>query len=139
MSPAYVSGAKNQGAPAPSTLPLGASRLAAFSPVTRAASRQLKSFLAANLYNHPAIIEDRDSGVTALDELFRHYMAHPESMPPFYASEAIASQVPSAIRGTSGSAPSLPSPRAPHLVVLDYVAGMTDHFLLRTHRELLGR
>jgi dGTP triphosphohydrolase len=26
----------------------------------------------------------------------------------------------------------------PHRVVCDYIAGMTDHFLLRQHHELLG-
>jgi dGTP triphosphohydrolase len=52
-------------------------------------------------------------------------MAHPESMPTFYAAEA--------------TEPASAGGRAAHLVVLDYVAGMTDHFLLRTHRELLGR
>jgi dGTP triphosphohydrolase len=25
-----------------------------------------------------------------------------------------------------------------HRVVCDYIAGMTDHFLLRQHRELIG-
>jgi dGTPase len=118
------------------TAPQIKSRLAAFSRETAQQSRELKRFLKLNLYDNPAIAEDRDRGVTALDELFRHYMAHSESMPPFYASEASASRVPSASRGTS---PASAGGRAPHLVVCDYVAGMTDHFLLRTHRELLGR
>ena len=101
------------------------SRLATFSREVAQESRELKRFLKLNLYDNPAIADDRDRGVTALDELFRHYMAHPESMPPFYTAEA--------------STPASAGGRAPHLVVLDYVAGMTDHFLLRTHRELLGR
>jgi dGTPase len=113
-------------------------RLATFSREVAQQSRELKRFLKLNLYDNPAIAEDRDRGVTALDELFRHYMAHPESMPPFYAIEAGASPVPSASRGTSPQSPQSSSPRAAHLVVCDYVAGMTDHFLLRTHRELLG-
>ena len=100
-------------------------RLAGFVPDVAQISRELKRFLKLNLYDNPAIADDRDRGVTALDELFRHYMAHPESMPPFYTAEA--------------TAPASAGGRAPHLVVLDYVAGMTDHFLLRTHRELLGR
>ncbi len=99
-------------------------RLAAFSAAARAASSQLKVFLFTILYNHPGIVEDRDRGVAALDELFRHYMKHPEDMPPFYTAEA--------------TQPSSAGGRPAHLVVLDYVAGMTDHFLLRTHRELIG-
>jgi len=113
----------------PSTAPregvLTPARLAAFSREVAQQSRELKRFLKLNLYDNPAIAEDRDRGVTALDELFRHYMAHPESMPPFYLAEA--------------TQPEKTGGRAPHLVVLDYVAGMTDHFLLRTHRELLGK
>jgi dGTPase len=114
-------------------------RLAAFSPETARTSRELKRFLFANLYNDPRIAEDRDRGVAALDELFRHYMAHPESMPPFYASEAAAGNANRLIGASSGVPPASLSPRAAHLVVCDYVAGMTDHFLLRTHRELIGK
>jgi dGTPase len=92
-------------------------RLVAFSPQARATSSQLKAFLFTILYDNPAIVEDRDRGIDALTQLFHHYMAHPDSMPPYYALEA---------------------ERQPaHRVVFDYIAGMTDHFLLRTHHELL--
>jgi dGTPase len=100
-------------------------RLATFSEEVARESRELKRFLKLNLYDNSAIAEDRDRGVAALDELFRHYMKHPEAMPPFYTAEA--------------TQPSSAGGRAAHLVVCDYVAGMTDHFLLRTHRELIGR
>nr|HEV7955339.1 dNTP triphosphohydrolase [Candidatus Acidoferrales bacterium] len=108
----------------PDAAPPEPMRLAAFSREVAQESRELKRFLKLNLYDNPAIAEDRDRGVAALDELFRHYMAHPESMPPFYTAEA--------------TAPASAGGRAAHLVVCDYVAGMTDHFLLRTHRELIG-
>jgi dGTP triphosphohydrolase len=45
-------------------------------------------------------------------------MAHPEAMPRTYS--ALAHSGPT------------------HRVVCDYIAGMTDHFLLRQHEELLG-
>jgi len=108
----------------PEAAPPEPMRLAAFSREPALASRELKRFLFANLYNDPSIVEDRDRGVTALDELFRYYMDHPDAMPAFYAAEA--------------SAPAEAGGRAAHLVVCDYVAGMTDQFLLRTHRELIG-
>ncbi len=95
-------------------------RLAAFSGEARATASQLKAFLLAQLYQNPAIVEDRDLSVAALDELFRYYMDRPAAMPPFYAGEATR------------------DPRAAHLVVCDYIAGMTDHFLLRLHRELIS-
>lgn len=100
-------------------------RLAAFSPEVARESREVKRFLKLNLYDNPGIVEDRDRGVAALDELFRYYMKHPDAMPPFYTAEA--------------TEPASAGGRPKHFVVLDYVAGMTDHFLLRTHRELIGK
>jgi dGTPase len=97
-------------------------RLAAFSSEATVAVHQFKAFLFTTLYNHPSVVEDRDRGVAALADLFRHYMSHPESLPPFYFEEATRS------RDEVSRA----------RVVTDYIAGMTDHFLLRTHRELLG-
>ena len=78
----------------------------------------LKKFLLEHLYNHPAIVIDRERSVEALAQLFDFYMEHPEAMPKAHAELAE--------RG----------PR--YRVVCDYIAGMTDHFLLRQHAELLG-
>lgn len=104
-------------------------RLAGFSQRATIAIHQFKAFLFTQLYNHPSVVEDRDRGVAALADLFRHYMAHPESMPPFYAEEA--SRKPGI--NLAGSDATL---NRAH-VVSDYIAGMTDHFLLRTHRDLI--
>ena len=93
-------------------------RLPAFSPSMAAENASLRRFLTRHLYTITAISEDRDRSVAALDSLFLFFMEHPERMPPSYAQLAGA------------------EPR--HRVVCDYVAGMTDHFLLRQHRELLG-
>jgi dGTPase len=92
-------------------------RLAGFSAPAAARSAALKRLLHARLYLHPAIVEDRDRSVHALDELFRHYLDRPWDMPSYFAQQAER------------------EPR--HLVVCDYIAGMTDHFLLRQHRELI--
>jgi dGTPase len=94
-------------------------RLAGFSSKVSRANQGLKSFLKTNLYDHAALVEDRDRSVVALEELFRYYMEHPDAMPEFYAEEVKRVPV--------------------HTVVCDYIAGMTDHFLLRTHHELLGK
>ena len=93
-------------------------RLAGFSPAVAKLNGDLKRFLFARLYSQPTIIEDRDRSVTALDALFSFYLEHPERMPPQHAELALR------------------QPR--HRVVCDYIAGMTDHFLLRQRRELLG-
>jgi dGTPase len=93
-------------------------RLAGFSPRVTKINTALKKFLYRRLYDHPAIVEERDRSVNALEQLFRYYLAHLDSLPEYY-SELAARE-----------------PR--HRVVCDYIAGMTDHFLLRQHRELLG-
>jgi dGTPase len=93
-------------------------RLAGFSPRIAAISTELKRFLYRRLYDHPTIVEERDRSVNALEQLFRYYLAHPESLPEYYSE--LAEREP------------------PHRIVCDYIAGMTDHFLLRQHRELIG-
>ena len=93
-------------------------RLAGFRPEVAKSNNELKRFLYRRLYDHPTIVEERDRSVNALEQLFRHYLAHPESMPEYYFELAAR------------------EPR--HRVVCDYIAGMTDHFLLRQHRELVG-
>jgi dGTPase len=93
-------------------------RLAAFSPAIAARNADLKRFLYAHLYSHPAIAEDRDHSVASLDALFLFFIDHPERMPKQYAKLAEN------------------EPR--HRVICDYIAGMTDHFLLRQCNELLG-
>jgi dGTPase len=93
-------------------------RLAGFSAPMAAENAVLKKFLLARLYNNPAIVGDRERSVEALAQLFDFYVEHPGAMPKAYAELAE--------RG----------PR--YRVVCDYIAGMTDHFLLRLHKELLG-
>jgi dGTPase len=93
-------------------------RLAAFSPEIARQNGDLKRFLHARLYSNSAIAEDRDRSVASLDALFLFFMEHPDRMPKQYAELA---QI---------------GPR--HRVVCDYIAGMTDHFLLRQRNEILG-
>jgi dGTPase len=90
-------------------------RLAGFSDALAESNAQLKRFLFKHIYSHPAITEDRDRSVRCLEELFCFYLSTPGSMPPFY--EELARKQPR------------------HVVVCDYIAGMTDQFLLRQHRE----
>jgi dGTPase len=78
----------------------------------------LKRFLFAHIYNHPAIAEDRDRSVKCLKELFAYYLGSKGSMPASYEELA---QIESR-----------------HVIVCDYIAGMTDQFLLRQHHEHFG-
>jgi len=93
-------------------------RLAGFSPSLAAENAGLKKFLLARLYDNPAIVADRERSVEALAQLFDFYFEHPNAMPKAYTE--LAQHAPK------------------HRVVCDYIAGMTDHFLLRQHAELLG-
>jgi dGTPase len=94
-------------------------RLAGFSAAVAPESAKLKRFLQERVYSNPAIAQERDRSVVTLDELFGFYLEHPERMPRQYAKQASA------------------EPR--HRVVCDYIAGMTDQFLLRQHRHLMGK
>jgi dGTPase len=98
-------------------------RLAGFSGGAATQTAGLKKFLHTHIYSHPAIVEDRERSVIALDALFRFYMENPGRMPPSYSELA----KPDAVNT---------EPR--HRVVCDYIAGMTDHYLLRQCHELLG-
>ena len=93
-------------------------RLAGFSDELAQQNAGLKRFLFARVYSQPAIAEDRDRSVAALDALFQFFMDHPERMPEYYALQA--------------------KQEARHRVVCDYIAGMTDQFLLRQCQEFLG-
>jgi dGTPase len=93
-------------------------RIAGFSPALAERNAELKRFLFSNIYERPIITEDRDRSVRCLAELFEYFMASPKSMPAPYEEMAHV------------------EPR--HVVVCDYIAGMTDQFLLRQHRQVFG-
>jgi dGTPase len=93
-------------------------RLATLSDKTAEANAQLKQFLVSHIYGHQSLTEDRDRSVHCLEALFRFYERTPGSMPSSY--EDLAHD----------------SPRI--VVVCDYVAGMTDQFLLKQHHAHFG-
>jgi dGTPase len=93
-------------------------RLAGFSEAAASRNAQLKRFLFAHIYNHAAITEDRDRSVNCLEGLFIYYLGTRGSMPATYEELA---QI-----------------EARHVIVCDYIAGMTDQFLLRQQHEHFG-
>jgi len=96
----------------------GPRRLAGFSDVFAQRNTEMKRFLFKHIYNHPAITEDRDRSIRCLEEVFVYYLDSPGSMPASHEESAQA--------------------EARHVVVCDYIAGMTDQFLLRKHQEHFG-
>ena len=93
-------------------------RLAGMSNGVAAENARLKQFLTANLYSNPVITEDRDRSIECLERLFHFYLSKHDSMPPDHEQSALA------------------VPR--HIVVCDYIAGMTDQFLLKQYRDHFG-
>ena len=78
----------------------------------------LKKFLYQNLYQHAAFSAEREQGTRVVESLFQFYLDHPEKMPAWYAMLAAEGRK--------------------HRVVCDYIAGMTDHYIQRLHREFVG-
>jgi dGTPase len=94
-------------------------RLIGFSAGIEKEKLELKRFLHDELYLHPAVRQVSEAASTLLVDLFRGYRERPERLP---------ARVRAHFQG-DGEA------RA----VCDYVAGMTDRFALKEHRELTGR
>ena len=93
-------------------------RLAAFTPETETATRDLKRFLHRHVYTAPALCEERDRAAGMIAQLFDFFLEYPERLPASYG-ELI---------------PGEPAYR----VVCDYIAGMTDGFFQRTYQQMLG-
>ena len=93
-------------------------RLAGLSAPVSEENARLKHFMIANLYSNPMITEDRDRSVECLERLFHFYLGEQDSMPPDHEQAAAS------------------TPR--HIAVCDYIAGMTDQFLLKQYRDHFG-
>ncbi|HXA04487.1 MAG TPA: dNTP triphosphohydrolase [Bryobacteraceae bacterium] len=93
-------------------------RLAAFTGAAAASSRELKSFLHRHVYSSPALDEERRRSTAMMAELFAFFLEHPDRLPDSYREMAAG--------------------EAPHRVVCDYIAGMTDAFFHRTYEQMLS-
>jgi len=79
---------------------------------------ELKAFLFENLYSHPEVESERKKIIKSVSRLFNHYLERPRSLPAYYFAQT--------------------QKQPPHRVVCDYIAGMTDNYLLERYRRLLG-
>ena len=93
-------------------------RLAALSPPMENERTAIKTFLYANLYNSPGQEQEHARAEEVVAELFAALMADPGLMPEDHQAQI-------ATEGLARTA-------------ADYIAGMTDHYLLRLHHELIG-
>ena len=92
-------------------------RLVRYSAPMAEASAALKAFLRANVYQSQLVEQERSSSIEMLTQVFDGLMENPPDMLPEDYRELITG---------------IPLPRA----VCDYVAGMTDGFLMKTWEQL---
>jgi len=94
------------------------SRLAAFAAEAAGTSRALKDFLYANVYDSPALSQDRRRSVAMVGKLFQFFLDAPARLPHPYREKTMVEPA--------------------HRVVCGYIAGMTDGFFRRTFEQMLG-
>ena len=94
----------------------------AFSGVMAAAETELKTFLYANLYRHPAVMAVREGADEIVRDLFARYFDRPADMPEDHGREA-----------------ALADEAARARYVADFIAGMTDTYAIKEHRRLFDR
>jgi dGTPase len=93
-------------------------RLAAFSAAVDAERQQSKDFLYENLYYSPSVADEKDDAERIVTELFAFWMDHPEALPHNYREKAKGESLPR--------------------VVCDYIAGMTDYFIIEQYEKHCG-
>ena len=93
-------------------------RLVALGAPMARENKKVKEFLFARLYSHQNVNSERKRLIGCIRSLFAYYLKHPRSLPTFYFDQSQQEPV--------------------HRVVCDYIAGMTDHYLLEQHRKLVG-
>jgi dGTPase len=91
-------------------------RLAAFSTEMEGFRHEAKEFLYQNLYLCEDLALGHRQAAEVVTDLFAAWMAEPTLLPPTYQGQ-------------------IDQEGAPR-VIADYIAGMTDHFVLETHRNL---
>jgi dGTPase len=88
-----------------------------FSPAVDAQRLELKAFLMDNLYRHYQVMRMTEKAKRVMTELFDAYMSEPRQLPPHVLERQRIGE---------------PLPR----IVADYIAGMTDRFVMIEHRKL---
>jgi dGTPase len=91
-------------------------RVACFSPETANSSGELKDFLRRMVYQSDRLSEDRKQSAGLIASLFEFFINHPNRLPVNYLEESVGQPL--------------------HRVVCDYIAGMTDGFLVRTSEQM---
>ena len=94
-------------------------RLAVFSPATEAERLEEKNYLYAALYTCPALEREHDKAEMVVAELFEFWAREPQWLPESYFPEIETEGLPR--------------------VIADYIAGMTDNFILLQYADVRRR
>ena len=90
-----------------------------FSPVTEAERLEEKGYLYRALYTCPALECEHEKAEMVVTELFEFWAREPEALPEAYFAEIESEGLPR--------------------VIADYIAGMTDNFILLQFAEVRRR
>jgi dGTPase len=93
-------------------------RQAAFSSEVEDERQQIKNFLYENLYYSVSLAEEKNDAERIVTELFAFWMNNPSALPHQYQEKADRESLPR--------------------VVCDYIAGMTDHFIIEQYEKHCG-
>jgi dGTPase len=89
--------------------------LIGFSPQVEDEQRQIRAFLYRNVYFSEELQPEKEMAEQVISELFEFFMKSPEELPTSYQEKTQQ------------------EPR--YRIVCDYIAGMTDNFVLEQHRH----
>ncbi len=93
-------------------------RIVAFSPEVESERKQIKDFLYENLYYSPSLAGEKDDAEQIITKLFAFWTKNPDALPHNYQEKT---QIELLSR-----------------VVCDYIAGMTDHFIIEQYEKYCG-
>jgi dGTPase len=93
-------------------------RMCAFSPQVDEERLQIKDFLYRNVYFSPRLERDKKAGEQVIAELFAFFLKLPRELPASYQEKTRQEPL--------------------HRVVCDFVAGMTDGYILEQHRRFFA-
>jgi dGTPase len=80
---------------------------------------QAKQFLSRNLYHSDSLLPQKADAEKIIDDLFRYWMEHPATLPASYQQQMESENQ--------------------ARVICDYIAGMTDNYILDLHKRLRGK
>ncbi len=95
-----------------------ATRLVGLSPRAARENKRLKDFLYQDLYSHQTVSTERKRIVKYIEGLFDCFVEDPRRLPASYITKT--QQEPA------------------HRIVCDYIAGMTDNYLIQQYQKHLG-